>query len=475
MRIQIPIPKPSEKQDLALRMKARHCGYGGARGGGKSWTVRTKAKLLCAKHNGIKCLIVRRTYPELTANHISILRTETLNIARYNDRDKILRFKNGSTISFRYCARDSDLDAFQGQEYDVIFLDEATQLSEHQMKVITACCRGVNDFPKRIYYTCNPGGQGHAYIKRIFIDRRYEDGEEPSEYEFVQALVQDNDALMKADPEYVKFLEGLPPKLKEAWLYGRWDIFEGMYFEEFRDTVDTARAKQLGVDPEDLMDQHRWTHVIHPFNPPLGWKYYRSYDWGYGKPFSCNWWAVDYEGTAYMIAELYGSNGQPNEGIKWNNDKQFSEIARIEREHPYLKGREIFGVADPSIWDGSKGVSTADTAEKYGIYFDPGVNDRIPGWMQMRYRFQFDDEGYARMYFFETCKDTIRTLPLLMFDEHIPEDLDSDGEDHAADSIRYFCMSRPIEPMRPTVKNEVLYDPLDLINKKPKRYGTRRY
>lgn len=128
-----------------------------ARGGGKSWAVRTKAKLLALKYPGIRILIVRRTYPELTNNHILILRSETLGIARYNDKDKMLKFNNGSSINFAYCARDTDLDRLQGVEYDIIFLDEATQLSEWQMKTITACLRGVNDFPKRVYYTCNPG------------------------------------------------------------------------------------------------------------------------------------------------------------------------------------------------------------------------------------------------------------------------------------------------------------------------------
>lgn len=141
-----------------------------------------------------------------------------------------------------YCAKDSDLDRLQGVEYDVIFLDEATQLSEHQMKVIGACVRGANDFPKRIYYTMNPGGQGHGYIKRIFIDRRFEEGENPEEYSFIQSLVTDNKALMAKDPDYVRQLEALPPKLREAWLYGRWDIFEGQFFEEFRDSPDPAKA-----------------------------------------------------------------------------------------------------------------------------------------------------------------------------------------------------------------------------------------
>lgn len=188
----------------------------------------------------------------------------------------------------------------------MIFLDEATQLSEHQMKVIGACVRGANDFPKRIYYTMNPGGQGHGYIKRIFIDRRFEEGENPEEYSFIQSLVTDNKALMAKDPDYVRQLEALPPKLREAWLYGRWDIFEGQFFEEFRDSPDPAKAAKEGVTVEELMQQRRWTHVIEPFEPPKGWTICRSYDFGYNKPFSCAWWAVDYEGVLYRILELYG-------------------------------------------------------------------------------------------------------------------------------------------------------------------------
>ena len=130
-----------------------------------------KAKLLALRYAGIRILIVRRTYPELINNHINILRAELLGIAKYNDKDKVLKFANGSTINFTYCDNDKDLDRLQGVEYDIIFLDEATQLSEYQMKTITACLRGVNEYPKRVYYTCNPNGQGMQYIKRIFIDR----------------------------------------------------------------------------------------------------------------------------------------------------------------------------------------------------------------------------------------------------------------------------------------------------------------
>ena len=227
--------------------------------------MRTKAKLLALRYRGIKILIVRRTYPELINNHVNTLRKELLDIATYNDKDKVLKFINGSSINFTYCDNDKDLDRLQGVEYDVIFLDEATQLSEYQMKTITACLRGVNAFPKRVYYTCNPGGQGHGYIKRIFIDKRYEEGENPEDYTFIQSLVTDNKALIEMQPDYIKQLEALPPKLREAWLYGRWDVYEGQFFEEFRETPDLTKCHEAGITEEEAKEQGRWTHVIKPF------------------------------------------------------------------------------------------------------------------------------------------------------------------------------------------------------------------
>ena len=443
--------RPQPKQDEFLRTKSRHVGYGGARGGGKSWAVRYKAKYLAQKRPGIKQLIVRRTYQELSQNHTNILRQELRGIARYNDKDKALRFSNGSAIQFMYCAKDGDLEHLQGQEFDIIYFDEATQLSEYQMKTISACLRGVNDFPKRIYYTCNPGGQGHQYIKRIFIDKNYLDGERPDDYTFIQAGLDDNIALMESDPEYRKMLEALPFRLREAWLYGKWDVFAGQVFDDFVD------------DPEHYAD-HLHTHVIEPFDIPAGWAVYRSYDWGYDKPFSCGWWAVDYEGVIYRIAELYGCTGEPNEGVHWPVDKQFEEIKRIEREHPYLRGRSIQGVADPAIWKkGMDGVAIEEVAARHGVYFSPGDNARIPGWMQCHYRLQFDENGRPGMYVFTTCKHFRRTVPLLQYSERVTEDVDSDGEDHIADEWRYFCMSRPVTPKEIKQVRIPDADPLDML------------
>lgn len=448
------IPVPNEKQKLFLSAKVKHVGYGGARGGGKSWAVRTKAKLLALRYPGIKQLIVRRTYKELTGNHINILRTETLGIAKYNSTDKVLKFANGSTIEFMYCARNSDLDALQGQEYDVIYLDEATQLSEYQMKAITACCRGVNDFPKRIYYTCNPGGQGHAYIKRIFIDKRYLANENPGDYEFIQALVDDNTALMEAQPDYVAQLDALPEKLREAWRFGRWDVFEGQVFAEFVD------------DPEHYRDRVQ-THVIEPFKIPDSWKIYRGFDWGYAKPFSVGWYAVDHDNVMYRFREMYGCTGEADRGVEWTVQRVANEIRRIEETDAQLKGRQITGIADPAIWQEDGGESIAETMQRQRVYFHKADHKRLPGKMQCHYRLAFNDEGIPRFYVFNTCKHFIRTIPALIYSETDVEDVDTKMEDHIYDEWRYVCMARPLAPLEKHTAKEIdvnnIEDPLNMI------------
>ena len=365
----------------------------------------------------------------------------------------MFRFPNGSTISFGYCANEGDLGQYQGAEYDVVFIDEAGQLQESWIRKINLCVRGTNGFPKRTYYTLNPGGPGHAYFKRVFVDRNFNPDEDPNDYFFIQAKVEDNKALMDTQPDYLRELENLPPTLRAAWKDGRWDVYEGQFFEDFRD------------DPEHYQDR-RWTHVIEPFEIPDGWKICRSYDFGYGKPFSCAWWAVDYDGTIYRIMELYGCTRTPNEGVKWTPDKQFEEIHKTEMQHPWLKGKTIIGVADPAIWDASRGESVADTAARYGVFFTPGDNERIAGWMQCHYRLQFDEDGYPRMYVFNTCRAFIRTIPLLIYDEHKVEDLDTTMEDHVADEWRYFCMSRPIKPIRAVKEPRILFDPLDMMKRR---------
>lgn len=434
MTTTLSIGTPSEKQKEFLLADTKEIGFGGARGGGKSWAVRAKAKILALTYKGIKILIVRRSYPELINNHINPLMVELNGVAKYNKSEKVFTFFNGSIIKMGYCSSDADLLQYQGSEWDCIFLDEATNLSEYQMKTIKACLRGVNSFPKHIYYTCNPGGQGHQYIKRLFIDKRYEAGEDPSDYTFIRSLVTDNAVLMSAQPDYIKQLEALPPKLREAWLYGSWDVYEGQFFEEFADR------------PEHYIDRE-WTHVIEPFEVPENWTIYRCFDWGYNRPFACEYFACDPDGVLYNILEFYGCTKTPNEGVKWHPSKVFEEMRKIETEHRWLRGKKIIGVADPAIWNAEYGESIAETAAKNQIYFQKGDHERLAGWLQMHYRLTFDENGKSMMYFFKNCKGAIRTIPLLMYDNHKPEDIDTEGEDHIADAIRYLCMARPIKPI----------------------------
>ena len=411
---------------------------------------------------------------ELINNHIETLKTDLFGIAKYNKTEKVFSFRNGSTIKFGYCACDGDLDQYQGAEFDVVFLDEATNLQEMWIRKITACVRGVNNFPKRVYYTCNPGGVSHGYIKRLFIDKQYEGGEVAEDYSFIQSLVTDNKALMKSQPDYLKQLEALPPKLREAWLYGNWNIFSGQFFEDFRITPDPDLCYKAGISVEDALEQHRFTHVIKPFDINAGnrkgWNIMRSYDFGYNKPFSLGYWAIDYDGTLYRILEFYGCTQTPDEGVKWSPDEQFKRIRELENQHPWLKGRKIVdSVADPAIWDRSRGESIAETAAKYGIYFTPGDNKRVAGWMQVHYRLQFDDNGYPRMYIFDNCKAAIRTIPLMMYSETHPEDLDTKLEDHPVDEIRYMCMSKPVKPIITEKPKAIPYDPLNQFSGKYSR------
>lgn len=460
MANKLELGTPNDKQKLALLDEHRYITFGGARGGGKSWFVQRKAIAGCYTYAGIKIIIARKTYPELINNHINDMiellqcyhSDTSKRLARYNSTDKELIFPNKSRIKFMYCDSDRALGRWQGNQCDWLFIDEASQFDYETFRKMNACVRGVNDIPKRTYITCNPDNIGLQWIKRLFIDRIYEPNENPDEYSFIQSLVQDNVALMNTNPDYLKSLEALPHKIREAWLYGKWDVFVGQFFEEFSDR------------PDHYQDQ-RWTHVIDPFDIPVGWKIYRSFDWGYSRPFSVGWWALSYDNVLYRIHEWYGCNGEANEGMKLTPDEVFKKLHDIEHSHPLLVNRKIQGVADPAIWSKGTGYSVNDFAMRNGIYFEKGDNNRIQGWLQCHYRMAFDENGFPMMYVFNTCKDFIRTIPLMMYDDHKVEDLDSDLEDHIADEMRYMCQMRTIKPRKHHSYERMPGNPLDLPTK----------
>ena len=145
LAIKILFDRPQPKQKEFMEATEKYVGYGGARGGGKSWALRRKLVILCVKHYGIRVLLLRRTFAEVKDNHLRPLRKELPDsVAVYREIDKSFHFANGSVLRFGYCDSEDDVDQYQGQEYDIIALDEATQFTEYQFQTLKACVRGVN-------------------------------------------------------------------------------------------------------------------------------------------------------------------------------------------------------------------------------------------------------------------------------------------------------------------------------------------
>jgi hypothetical protein len=255
---------------------------------------------------------------------------------------------------------------------------------------------------------------------------------------FIPSSVFDNPKLLNNDPNYLANLAMQPEALKKALLYGDWNTFSGQVFTEWRN------------DPENYKTR-KHTHVISPFTIPKSWRRYRAFDYGYSRPFAVQWWAVDNDGRAYLYRQLYGFNGTPNQGARWEPKRIAQEIRRIESD---AGETNIMGVADPAIWDESRGVdgTIITMFEREGVYFEKGKHDRLSGKMQVHRRLAFDDEGYPMMYVFRGCEQFIRTIPNLVYDLRNVEDIDTSMEDHDFDAMRYFFMMNPLAAAEPPAK-----------------------
>lgn len=456
--------------------------YGGAAGGGKSDALVCEA-LRQVHIPYYKALILRKTFPQLaelidkTINYY----TRAFPKAKYNGSSHTWTFPSGAKVIFGSMQYTKDRTKYQGQAYDFIAFDELTHFTFEEYSYMFSRNR-PNGPGTRVYMrsTANPGGVGHGWVKERFItaarpmttiwddvDVTFPDGHTERRRKsriFVPSSIFDNPALLQNDPDYPTRLASLPEAERKALLYGDWDTFSGQVFTEWRN------------DSSHYADRIN-THVIAPFKIPEEWVIWCSMDWGYSRPFAVGWYAVDHERRLYRIREYYGCTGTPNQGVKMEPSEVAREIKRIEAEDPNLKGRRINRVGDPAIW-GSQGTeSIGALMERERVYFDKGDHARIDGKMQVHHRLAFDEAGVPMLYVFDTCRHFIRTVPNLVYDDKDVEDIDTDGEDHIYDELRYVCMKNPIAPRKKKATQLVAYDPLDLYKEtKLDRYDFyRRY
>lgn len=426
--------------------------YGGARGGGKTegsigdWLQHSSLY----GENAIG-IFFRRKLVQLAE---VIARTKQLFPklgAKYNEQQKTWTMSNGARLKFAYLERDSDAEEYQGHSYTRVYVEELTNFpSPSPINKLRATLRSGAGVPCGMRLTGNPGGAGHNWVKKRYIDpdpAGYHLLTEETElvYEgiktvvslsrvFIPSKIGDNALLMRNDPTYIlRLRQSGSAALVEAWLKGNWDIVDGAFFDEW----DSEKH---------ILDTQTWLVKI----PKVAMRF-RALDWGSAKPFSVGWYAVSDgtwglpNGALLKYREWYGASG-PNKGIKM----LASDVALgiLERE----KGERIrYGTADPSIFIRDGGPSIAESMVIKGCSWRRADNKRKAGAEALRQRLVgFGGAegtcGTPMLYFLDCCEDTIRTLPVLQHDDNDPEDVDTEAEDHAYDETRYAVMSRPWVP-----------------------------
>lgn len=445
--------EPQPRQAAFISCPVDDVGFGGARGGGKSdavigdWVSHEEQY---GEHAvGMAFRRERTQLTELIERARQILGPLGY---KWHEQDKYFRGPKGGRLRFTYLERDADADAYQGHSYTRLYPEEmGTFPTESPINKLTATLRSGHGVPCQMKGTCNPGGPGHQWVKARYHLDTHPHGMEIFEQEyvnpftkkkvmkrrvFIPSRVTDNKYL--GDDYVANLFQVGSENLVRAWLEGDWSVIDGAFF----DCWSTAR------------------HVLAPFGIPKDWTRFRSFDWGSARPFSVGWWAIageDYRGpdglkvprgALVRYREWYGASA-PNVGLKLTAEAVADGIK--ERD-----GKDIiaYSVADPAIFAMDGGPSIAERMGQRGIMFRPADNKRVSqkgamgGWDQMRARLVGDADGNPMVFCFSTCRDSIRTIPALQHDANRPEDLDTDGEDHAADEWRYACMSRPYMPVK---------------------------
>lgn len=440
--------------------------FGGARGGGKTdgvigeWAQH-------ARNYGEHAigLMVRRTSTQL-AETIERAKSILGPIgAKFTSKPDRCRMPGGGRLNFAYLERDADAENYQGHSYTRVYIEEAGNFpSPAPIMKLHATLRSGAGVPVGMRLTGNPGGPGHHWLKARFIDPAplgmvpIRDPESGLNRVYIPSRVTDNVALDRE--AYIRQLKQTgSPELVRAWLEGDWSVIAGAFFPEFS------------------MERH----VCKPVELPEHWLRYPAMDWGSARPFCVLWVAVSdgelpqfARGALVVYREWYGTNGQPNVGLRMPAEDVGAEIVKREMND----GKVGVGVLDPAAWASDGGPSIAERIARSGAIFRKADNARVGrlgamgGWDQVRARLIGDDK--PGLVIFNTCTHLIRTLPALQHDPDRPEDVDTEAEDHAPDTLRYACMARPyvverkINPRNPRLlvgaQNEVTMDDLWALN-----------
>lgn len=403
--------------------------FGGGRGGGKSHGLRLiMLKRRIQYPNSIGYLF-RKTFPELEANHISPLFAQFPALREfYNEGKKTLRLPNGSELRFAFCEHERDISKFQGREIHDLAIEEAGDWQEHCFELLRASNRSsLPHIKPRTILTANPGGVGHKFLKRLFIERNFRDGENPDDYFFIPALVRDNPALMRADPLYAERLKGIKNEtLRRAWLEGDWDITAGTYFNQL----------------------NRRVHLIKPFKIPPHWKWFGGYDYGFNHPAVWSFWVSDEDGNHYCVKEIY----QARLGI----DDQANRVHEILEEFVQTKqktDRSIIFHAGHDCWAVKKAgdpTIAEDFIRRKIVLARANINRKL-GAKQCR-EYLGNETRKPRAFFFETASKIFDCIERMVNDPNDVEDVlkvdsvegdPNTGDDGYDGGFRYPIMSRP--------------------------------
>lgn len=432
--------------------------YGGARGGGKTESSLGDWMQHAALYGEAAVgVFFRRQFKQLSEVIARSKQLFTKLGGVYNEQKSEWKMPGGARLLFRYLEKDSDAEAYQGHNYTRIYIEELTNFpSPAPVNLLRACLRSATGVPCGMRLTGNPGGPGHNWVKERYINpdpKGYRIITESMEIDFdgkrqtvslsrvfIPSKLGDNALLMRNDPTYVlRLTQAGSAQLVKAWLDGNWDIVDGAFFDNWSD--------------QNVLPTDQWLPAI-----PERALRFRSFDWGSARPFSVGWWVVSDgkwglpAGALVRYKEWYGASG-PNVGLKMTVESVAQGIRTREREDGLVIHH---GVADPAIFITDGGPSKAETMAVNGVTFQRADNKRKAGADQVRQRIyghvrERDERGIPTLwtpmlYVLDCCVDTIRTIPTLQHDEVDTEDIDTEGEDHAYDEIRYACMSRPWIP-----------------------------